>query len=448
MLHPVSLSLAALAFVTTTARAADPPVAEPVPAAAGSEVVIPNVPSAPVLHDTPPAAVEQPPAIVTPAVTPPAVPVPAAEPVVEAKPTPAAFVAGYKDGFFIATGDELNKLKVRALLQPRLTFEGGDRKVLANNKLAFAVQRAQLELGGNVFSKALSFQLKLEGGQGFFFVKDAFVNSEFIPGAVSVRAGQFKRPFNRQEVTSDWKQEFVDRSITNAFFGGGRDIGVMVHNDYEKSPTLEYAAGVFDGSSDKPKVSGVAVVDTTTGLGTLDEVKLSNVPALLTPTLVARVGYNYGDVKGYTEADIDGGELRFGVAGSVLEGVALGDKPAGLSRAQLDAIVKIMHVDASAAVFVSAKQNGKGSFDQALEAIGAHAQVGMVLAEMFHPALRYDFIAVDGDDNDLHEIVLGNSLMFFGQNAQLQTDGGVLLTQDPSGLNPALRLRVQLVFAM
>ena len=63
--------------------------------------------------------------------------------------------------------------------------------------------------------------------------------------------------------------------------------------------------GVFNGTGDKSTFSGS--VDTMTG-----EVsgKFSNVPSHFHPALVARVGINKNGIKGYREADLEGGSMR------------------------------------------------------------------------------------------------------------------------------------------
>ena len=63
-----------------------------------------------------------------------------------------------------------------------------------------------------------------------------------------LRVGQWKRPFSRQQLTSSGKQEFVDRSLTDKAFGAGRDVGMMVHNNFTRAKGLEWAAGVFNGN--------------------------------------------------------------------------------------------------------------------------------------------------------------------------------------------------------
>ena len=61
-------------------------------------------------------------------------------------------------------------------------------------------------------------------------MKDAWADYTLIPDTLVIRTGLGKRPFSRQELTGDTKLGFVDRSETNVFFKGGRDIGISVHN--------------------------------------------------------------------------------------------------------------------------------------------------------------------------------------------------------------------------
>ena len=61
----------------------------------------------------------------------------------------------------------------------------------------------------------------------------------------SAGAGQGFVIENEEELS-----EAVDRAIVDKAFGNGRDVGLMLHNNYTKSPTLEWAAGVFNGTGD------------------------------------------------------------------------------------------------------------------------------------------------------------------------------------------------------
>ncbi len=350
--------------------------------------------------------------------------------------------AGYQDGFFIQTRDERFRLKIRGLLQPRLSILASSMDV-AQAEAAFSIRRAELELGGHIFTKSLVFALKLDSQLGQTFIKDAFVDYALLPGVLQLRAGQFKRPFIRQELTGDWRLGFADRSITNAFFGGGRDIGAQAHNGIEKSPPLEWAIGVFGGGRDRPDVTANVAVDPVTGIGAIVAAKVTNVPTLMTPTFVGRFGYNHGGIKGYDELDTEGtAELRFAVAGSLLEAVEIADGARGATKAEVDAIVKYIGIDASAAVFVSTAQTGGGTFEQEFAATGAHVQAGWLIAGRFHPGVRYDYVhTADDAVPDEHEITVGHTLLFFGEQVAWLVDASSLLHQDGGTVTPEWRLR-------
>ncbi|MBI1947350.1 MAG: hypothetical protein HYS27_16775 [Deltaproteobacteria bacterium] len=358
---------------------------------------------------------------------------------------PSAPGAGYKDGFFVQSPDQAFKLKVRGLLQLRGTALVPLDDASAST-LTAAVHRAQVDLGGNAFTKQLGFLLKIEHGQGFTFVKDAFVNYAFVPGVLELRAGQWKRPFSRQELTGDARQELVERGLVNSSFAAGRDVGVALHDDLDKSPGIEWSVGAFAGGTDKPAVSAKVIAGDDGALG-LDGAKISSVPGTLTPTFVGRFGVNFGDVKGYAEVDTDGGAPRGAVAASALEAVELGDGERGASQVEVDGMLKLYGVDLSGAMFLSAAQQGAGSFDQGADRLGLHAQAGVLLLDLWHPALRYDLVTELDGSAEKHEIAAALSLLFFKQNVQLQLDGGALVTRDVDGLRTDARLRSQLVLA-
>ncbi|OGQ24626.1 MAG: hypothetical protein A2138_10110 [Deltaproteobacteria bacterium RBG_16_71_12] len=363
----------------------------------------------------------------------------------DAKTPPAPPGAGYQDGFFVRSPDQAFKLKVRGLVQLRGTALVPLDDTTSSTVTA-AVQRAQVDLGGHVFSKQLGFLLKIEHGQGLTFVKDAWVNYAFVPGVVELRAGQWKRPFSRQELTGDARQELVERGLVNASFMTGRDVGVALHDDIDKSPGIEWSLGAFAGGTDKPSITA-KVIPGGDGALELDGAKLSSVPSALTPTMVGRFGVNFGDVKGYAEVDTDGGAPRGAVAASALEAVELGDGGRGATQIEVDGILKLYGVDLSGAMFLAAAQQGAGTFEQGADRLGVHTQAGVLLLDHWHPALRYDLVTELDGSGEQHEIAGALSILFYKQNVQLQLDGGALVTRDVDGVGTDMRVRTQLVLA-
>ena len=353
----------------------------------------------------------------------------------------AAPVAGYDKGFFIQGADVPFKLKLQARVQARYALDVLDGE---EDETAFSIPRARLTLGGHAFTKALGYKFQIDFGKGFVTLKDFYVNYRLVPDWLEIRVGQWKRPFSRQQINSSGRLELVDRAITDKFFGAGRDIGLAIHNDFEHSPTFEYALGLFNGTGDKPKLSGDVTVDANTGEGEITGGKFANVPDRLRPTVVLRLGYNYGGIKGYREADLEGGSLRIAVGASGLAEIDAAGKDDSSVRAELDYALKVQGFSTTGAVYVSSAQSGGGFFDQSFEAIGFHVQAGYVIAGRVHPAVRYALIAKDGADNDLQEILAGLSVYFWGHRLKWQTDGGTMITEDAGGRQSDYLVRTQL----
>lgn len=352
--------------------------------------------------------------------------------------------AGYKGGFFIA--HDKFKVVINGRVQGRFAFEALDG---ADDEAQFSIPRARLALKGHAFSNALTYKFQADFGKGSVALKDFFINYAFIKKWLHLRVGQHKRPFSRQQLTSSGRQAFVDRALTDSAFHGGRDIGIMLHNNFEKSPTFEYALGLFNGTGDKGLFSGKATVEPTTGEGTVSSGKFNNVPDLFQPALVLRLGFNVGEgVKGYSEADLEGGGFRFSLGASGLVAFDTDDDDSSVIRGQLDYMLKVHGFSSTGGVYVSSKQDGAAFSDQAFDAIGFHVQAGYVIAKMFQPTFRYSMIAPDGPDNNDQAYTLGFSAYFFEHNMKLQTDGSILIDSAAGGAatNYRVRTQVQLTF--
>ncbi len=99
----------------------------------------------------------------------------------------------------------------------------------------------------------LSGQLQLEIIPDEIFLKDCYILWEPF-NTVGLQAGQFKKPFCLNTITSTWNLQAIDHSITHRELSdllySGRDIGVtgMLNPDPVWLPTL--SLGVFNGSPD------------------------------------------------------------------------------------------------------------------------------------------------------------------------------------------------------
>ncbi len=419
-----------------------PPVGEaPAPAAAPGEPAETPTPATdgPQPADTPPAAepASEPAAPV--AAEPVATLAPAAEaPAEEAPAEESKPVAGYEKGFFLASEDGQHKLQIGARIQTRFTFEALENDT---NETNFSIPRARVALKGHVYD-ILSFKLETDIGKGFASLKDGYGSVYLGSEWSNIRAGQFKRPFSRQQINSSGNQQFVDRAITDSAFGAGRDIGFAFHNNYEKSPEIEYALGVFNGTGDKASFSGSATVDPMTGEGTASG-KFSNVPSNAHPAVVARIGYNSADNKGYSEADLEGGPVRFGIAASGWFDFLEPGSEEIVTKAEADFNLKVEGFSTTGAFYICSAGDDVSCFGGSDEAMGGHLQLGYVIGKLFEPAVRVASVGSAGNIDDLQEFAFALSLYPVNHKLKLQTDFSVLSTSDATDYMS----RTQLQFA-
>ncbi len=358
----------------------------------------------------------------------------------EAKP-----IAGYKGGFFLQTEDGTSKLKINGRVQLRYEMEIPQK---GDTQHHFAIQRARLKMSGNVFTKDLTYKFQMDLGKGGVGLKDFTVGYKVVKNHFHVTVGQFKKPFSRQQLTSSGKQIFSDRAITDKAFGAGRDIGVLMSNNFSKSPMIEWAFGLYNGTGVKSSFSGdVENVDATTGEGEVTSGKFSNVPDTFRPQLAARVGYNFGKIKGYSEGDFKGGGFRFGVGTSLLASFDADGGTSGHIAWELDAIMKVAGFDLDGAFFLKTAQGTDGWDDQDLDELGFHLQASYVIADHFVPAVRYERVMPDTGSDYKQVWAGGFGLFLFGHAAKLNLDAMWVDEKDAGTREREVLMRAQVQLA-
>jgi hypothetical protein len=385
------------------------------------------------------------------------------------QPVPSLSVAepkplvGLEDGLFLRTGDEKFKLRIGGQLQARLLYERVeefDAEAGATNRHSecnVSIPRGRLKLDGNAFSKRLRYSFLADFGKGTAALKEYWLDAELVEKRLHLTVGQFKRPFSRQQITSSARLELVDTAITDKAFGAGYDLGVMLHDNYTKSPTFEWALGVFNGTGERSwfegAVNGAAIPGeepgTTVVEGQVDaKAKFTNVPEMLHPLVVARLGFNTPGLKGYSEADLEGGPARFGIGVSGLADLDADGGDDSAIRVQLDTMFKAQGFSATGGLYLATAQDGAGLGDQAYEGLGWHVQTGYVIRQTFQPAVRYGALLPRSAAADRHEVLAGLAIYFFGHNLKWQTDGGALIERLDAGklVNALVRTQLQLAF--
>ena len=351
---------------------------------------------------------------------------------------------GYEKGFYIAHANDKGsfKLKIGARVQTLLDVDSTEGASSRQDRWAFSIHRARLTFSGHAFTKKLGYKLQTDFGKGFVTLKDFYLDAG-LSDTIWLRAGQWKRPFSRQQINSSGNLELVDRAITDKQFKQGRDVGVVVHNGYEDAPELEWNVGVWNGQGDK--ASFTPVVDEVTGEVTGGS--FSNVPKDFMPLFIARVGLNKNGLKGYSEADLEGGPVRWGVGAAVWAEADLDGGDDQQQQATVDAVIKVNGFSASLAGFL---QTVRG--DTELATLGGHVQIGYVFGEgtrRMNAVGRYAVLIPQGDmaENATHETVIGWGWLPHGHNVKLQLD--LASSNEPDGKfadHLIARLQGQLAF--
>ncbi len=152
----------------------------------------------------------------------------------------SALEGGYKDGLYIQSDDGHYSLKTNFFLQLQHQFLSLEGQGKTNS---FQIRRGRILFSGNAFTEKLTYQFQFEfvGGQTNNVseavaatgpnLRDGFINYA-VWDSLQIRAGQFKVPFNLEELISDSKTQFIDRPITNDAFGFNRDLGIDFHGSF------------------------------------------------------------------------------------------------------------------------------------------------------------------------------------------------------------------------
>ena len=95
--------------------------------------------------------------------------------------------------------------------------------------------------------------------------------------------------------------------------------------------------------------------------------------------------------------------------------------------------------------YLAAGPNAKGKLNY--EQLGAHLQLGQVIAKRFQPAIRYAIVNPDGDDNDAHDIDVAFSVYFFGHKMKWQTEFNTTVMPAAGDVTTALGARTSATLA-
>jgi len=134
--------------------------------------------------------------------------------------------SGYAGGFFITSADDAYALKINGQLQSRWLF---NRASDLSDQHGFEQRRTKLKFSGHVVDRSWTYKLTvaINRSSGQAFAEDAFIQKTLDNGW-SLRFGQFKAPFLREEWVSSTRQLAVERSMVNNAFTYGWTQGLAL----------------------------------------------------------------------------------------------------------------------------------------------------------------------------------------------------------------------------
>lgn len=340
------------------------------------------------------------------------------------QPEKPAYSLGWKDGK-TTIGFKNGQLVLSNRVQLRFTEQMPE---VGDDKGSFRVRRAKTKFEGWVYTKDLTYELQLNWPDTANPLEDANVNYDFTGGKKSfmLKAGQFKVPFGRQELTSSGSQQFVDRSAVSNTFARGRDIGLQAWGT-PLGGKIDWRVGLFNGNG------------RTVSSNDNDKYQYN-----------ARLAFQpFGDVK-YSESDFESSDRPlFAIAANYESN----DRSGATTNVDVDR--EILGYDVAFkfkgfslfAEYFDASDDPETGADRDLE--GFHAQAGyFIVPKRFEVAARLAELdpnaGVDNDEQEERGLALN---YFFNKHAhKLQLDYRQLENKATDREDDEVRLQYQIIF--
>ena len=324
--------------------------------------------------------------------------------------------AGWDGGFFWESANGRFRYQLSLGISARYEYfdaetDTGDRDYTSR----FLIRRLRSIHKGHVYTPRLTYRVDLGFDRSQAELTRAYLNYELVEDAFHLRIGQARPPQNREEITSYARLALVDRSVATDTFGDDFDIGVLFHNGYPDKG-FEWHLGFYNGTSNE--------------LGYFTQDSQYN-PTVFVGAAIARVAYQFQEMKPYRHIDLEGGPTRvsIGASGTFYPGFDRPDESA--AKAGADTMIKIHGFSAHGSFYLASIQSTEpdsATFDQEPYAIGGHGQMTYLIAVLVAPSLRYSQVASQTDDNRVQEFTGGLSVLPTGEHFfKISVDGGYVL---------------------
>jgi hypothetical protein len=311
----------------------------------------------------------------------------------------------------------------------------------------FSIRRARLITDGFFLRKETKYYLQLtllEGGP--VSLRDLYIDSSY--NMWGVRLGQWKVPYNREEINSSFRLELVDRSMLNEFFSLGRDIGI----DFMVGPkNYRLHLATFTGAGRNITVPGVS------------RNPLFVVRAELAP--VGKFVYDQPNLKKEQLVNIGLSAALMNISQSEISRLdKKGEKVYGKLESRADRSSFMKTITGIPGTLFAAEGDLKvwwdivgfeteflyNSYKKDFSAFGLRVQPSVVIDNL-GIAARYSLLRVKkvpggkfdvrgmkkikGDNKTVHEITFGPSYYFKGHNLKVQLDYSPLIFEGEDGKN-------------
>jgi len=285
--------------------------------------------------------------------------------------------------------------------------------------VSFSVPRLRAYIQGTVFKPWMRYKFEVElaslktdatNNLNNGRITDGYVEFAKSPYA-TLRAGQYKIPFGMQELVSDTRQQFVDRSIANAKFAPSRDVGVMLSGLFLDNK-LGYQAAIFNGAGqNNPQDDGAYLYAARFVYDPLGEFKLIESAVDDPQKNLVHIGL------AYRGGEVPKGLSSTGTFEDVNDETALG----------LEVAWKFRRFYAMGEYFAQTDEQANPTVGPDIDANGYHVQFGaFVVPKRQELAVRYASVEPDEDVADAKQtearIVYG--YYWKSHNMKLQADFG------------------------
>ncbi len=315
---------------------------------------------------------------------------------------------GYDDGFVIKAQDQF-MIKFGAWLQFQHEYINYDDS--RPNTSGFKVAKGRLRWSGFMFNPNLGYVIQLELADPSkvnetdndrtkdVSLKDFAIDIKHYE-KFNIRIGQFKVPFNRQQLAFFGDLQFVDTSLASKSFNANqtnaRDIGIMLNGGIDDHK-IEYFFGLFNGNG----INQASNNDNTQYL------------------TVARVVLNPFGRMSISESDVNDTQhqlLSIGAAFAHDGGNTNAATPGTASTLAFEFAYKYQGISAQGEYYFRDANNNP-------DANGGYVQGGIfVKPKTVEVAVRYALLNPSGGNNNVEELTAGVNFFFAGHRRKLQID--------------------------